>query len=296
MSATCLMYGHKGWIGSMVLAELRKQGWHVYTTDTRLDQPEAVIRDLDTLHPTHVFVCVGRTRGGQYNTIDYLEDHLDVNLRDNAEGHANVIISCKMRNIHLTVLGTGCIYNSPYDEQGQPTHAFTEFEKPNFAGSAYSAVCAARNRLMCHPELVSGILNLRIRMPITKEPSPYDFLTKIVNYSRIHSVENAMSVLDTLIPHIPTLMVRQITGPLNFTNPGTMSHGRILSLYKAKVDPEHTWEEVKELGDLVKAPRSNNALNTDRLLQLCPQVPTLEQALRQVVLYRSCKLASSGGN
>lgn len=60
---------------------------------------------------------------------------------------------------------------------------------------------------------------------------------------------------------------RGLTGIMNFTNPGAISHNQVLSLYKQYIDPEFSWQNftVEEQARVIKAPRSNNLLDTTRV-------------------------------
>lgn len=59
---------------------------------------------------------------------------------------------------------------------------------------------------------------------------------------------------------------RGLTGVMNYTNPGAISHNEILELYKQYVDPEITWSNfsLEEQAKVIVAPRSNNLLDTAR--------------------------------
>lgn len=54
---------------------------------------------------------------------------------------------------------------------------------------------------------------------------------------------------------------------MNFTNPGAISHNEILQLYKDHIDPDFSWQNfsVEEQAKVIKAPRSNNLLDTKRV-------------------------------
>jgi hypothetical protein len=60
---------------------------------------------------------------------------------------------------------------------------------------------------------------------------------------------------------------RGLTGIMNYTNPGAISHNEILELYRSYVDPEFSWKNfsVEEQAQVIKAPRSNNLLDTARV-------------------------------
>ena len=62
---------------------------------------------------------------------------------------------------------------------------------------------------------------------------------------------------------------RGLTGIMNYTNPGAISHNEILELYRCYVDPEFKWANfsVEEQAKVIVAPRSNNLLDTARVRQ-----------------------------
>ena len=107
--------------------------------------------------------------------------------------------------------------------------------KPNFFGSSYSIMKGTTDNLM---KLLynNTCLNLRIRMPITDVNNPRNFITKITTYEKICSIKNSMTVLPELLPIMLDLLKKQVTGTMNFTNPGLISHNEILQMYKEVVD------------------------------------------------------------
>lgn len=90
--------------------------------------------------------------------------------------------------------------------------------------------------------LESNTLNLRIRMPITACSSGRNFITKILKYEKICDCPNSMTVLPDLIPCMVDMAERKVTGTVNLTNPGLISHNEILQMYKEVVDPSFTWK------------------------------------------------------
>jgi 3,5-epimerase/4-reductase len=130
------------------------------------------------------------------------------------------------------------------------------------------------------------VLNVRIRMPITADLNPRNFISKILKYKRICSVENSMSVLPELLPILIDMIDRKVVGTINLTNPGTISHNDILTMYRELVDPEFTWQNfsVEEQRSILAAGRSNNLLDTTRLETMYPDVKPIHQAVRDVIL------------
>jgi 3,5-epimerase/4-reductase len=276
-----LLYGGAGWIGQQFQQELLKQNHIISLSAFRLDDTASVADELDRLRPDRVVCLVGRTHGGGIATIDYLEQpgKLVENVRDNLYAPLSLGLLCKERGIHMTYFGTGCIFE--YDAvHPQGEVGFKETDLPNFFGSSYSVVKGFTDRLM--HLLETTILNARIRMPIVGAVHPRNFITKITRYAKVCSVPNSMTVLPTLLSPLIKFIVAGETGTLNLTNPGTISHNEILTMYKEIVDPAFTWENftVEEQNATLASRRSNNLLDTSRLERLCPEVPQIHEAVR----------------
>jgi len=131
-----------------------------------------------------------------------------------------------------------------------------------------------------------NVLVLKIRMPITDEFNGRNFITKITNYEKVCSIKNSMSVLDELIPIMIKLIKDNVTGPLNFTNPGLISHNEILEMYKEIVDPAFKWNNftIEEQNAILDSGRSNNFLDTTRLESLCPEVKNIKVSVREALV------------
>lgn len=272
-----LVYGHKGWIGSMICSKI--EGDHeIIKTDTRVDNVEDVKKDLNTHKPDRVMCFIGRTYGGNINNIDYLEDHLYENVRDNIFSPVILALECQKRNIHLTYLGTGCIFSYQNDKK-----IFKEEDNPNFFGSAYSIVKGFTDRIM--KELEETVLNLRIRMPITSDFHKRNFITKIISYKNICSIPNSMTVLDDFISIIIDMSVKKYTGTFNICNKGTISHNEILNMYKEHINQNHTWNNItqEEQRQLLKSERSNNELDTSKLGQLY-EIPDIHTSVKNIII------------
>ena len=194
-------------------------------------------------------------------------------------------------NIHFTYLGTGCIFK--YDDEhpyGNDTTGFTEESLPNFFGSSYSVVKGYTDELMHFFD--ETVLNLRIRMPITDKLEPRNFITKITTYDYICSIPNAMTVLDELLPYALDMAKKRITGTVNLTNPGLVSHNEILEMYKEIVDPSFTWKNFspEDQAKILAADRSNNSLNSDKLITLYPEIKHIRESVKDVLLRMSKNL------
>jgi len=288
-----LLYGERGWIGGQVLRilETHTHDHEVVRGKARIDDTESLTAELISVNPSHVMCFVGRTHGKigdkVYPTIDYLEqpNKLVENIADNLYGPVSLAILCTRYGIHLTYLGTGCIFEyddtHPMDPLNQS--GFTESDRPNFFGSSYSVVKGYTDRFMKLYE--SSVLNLRIRMPITADDSPRNFITKITTYSKICSVPNSMTVLPDLLPIAIDMAENRVVGTFNLTNPGVISHNEILEMYKEIVDHDFVWTNfsIVQQAQILAAARSNNYLDTSKLEALY-HVKPIKEAVRDVLI------------
>jgi len=203
-------------------------------------------------------------------------------IRANVIGCLNLADVCHQNNIHMTYYGTGCIF--AYDES-HPIggKGFTEDDEANFRGSFYSHTKAAIDDLL---RQYTNVLTLRVRMPIVSDLSyPRNFITKIIKYDKVIDVPNSMTVLPELLPMSLEMSRRGLTGVLNFTNPGSISHNEILQLYKEYVDEEFVWKNfsVEEQAAVIVAPRSNNLLETERIEKEFPDIMDIKSSLIKYV-------------
>ena len=286
-----LVFGSNGWIGKQFIQLLSDKNINFTLGKSRVNSIDNVTNELDSINPTHVVSFIGRTHGkinGKvFTTIDYLEEEgkLVENIRDNLFSPIILADLCCKRKIHYTYLGTGCIFK--FDQLhpfGEEKNGFDESSLPNFFGSSYSIVKGFTDQLMSLYN--EHVLNLRIRMPITDEKNPRNFITKIVNYEKICSVPNSMSVLTELLPYVIDMMQNKITGNLNLTNPGLISHNDILTMYKEIVDPFFTWKNfsIEEQRKILSADRSNNFLDTTKLQEMYPNIKNIKDSIKECLI------------
>ena len=306
-----LIYGHKGWIGQQILQhlnEINTSGSFTYVCgDARVDDIDELEKEIKHYYPTHIFSLIGRTHGGGIQTIDYLEDHLYENIRDNLFGPMNLVKLSTKYNYHFTYMGTGCIFE--YEDLNDvlstnvntddvtdtnntdtnntdtnntddvPYKKFGENDKPNFFGSSYSIVKGFTDQLIRN----ENVLNLRIRMPITSRANERNFITKITSYDKICSIPNSMSVLDELIPIMIDLIFKKHVGTINMVNPGIISHNEILKMYKEYVEPNFVWKNfnIAEQDEILKSKRSNNHLDTTLIEKLYPNLKNIHDSVKE---------------
>lgn len=235
--------------------------------DVRLQNREALAKELDDIKPTHVLNAAGIT--GRPN-IDWCEDNKPETIRTNVIGTLNLADLCYEREIHCTIYATGCIFK--YDEK-HPLGSgigFTEEDAPNFDGSFYSQTKGYMEPMLkCYP----NCLILRVRMPVSDDLFHRNFVTKIVKYEKVVNIPNSMTILSEMLPASLAMAKKGLTGVYNFTNPGVISHNQVLDLYIKYIDPTYHYTNfsLEDQAKVIKADRSNNELDTTKLMGDMPE-------------------------
>ncbi|GAB4816208.1 hypothetical protein N2152v2_003254 [Parachlorella kessleri] len=276
-----LIYGgRKGWISGLVGELLEAQGATYHFGKARIEDRHAVLEDIKEFKPTHILNAAGVT--GRPN-VDWCETHKIETIRSNVIGCLTLADVCLSEGLHMTYFGTGCIFHYDDDFPQGSGKGFKEADKPNFTGSYYSYTKAMLESLLRE---YPNVLILRVRMPIVQDLTyARNFITKIIKYEKVIDIPNSMTVLPELLPLAIKMAKRNLTGVMNYTNPGAISHNEILQLYKDYIDPEFSWSNftVEEQAKVIVAPRSNNLLDTERIEGEFPEILPIRESLIKYV-------------
>jgi len=280
-----LIFGSRGWIGRQFCEYLDNNNILYIESDSRADNEKDVEKEINEYKPTNIVSFIGRTYGGTFNTIDYLEQpgKLVDNIRDNLYAPMILSILCERYNIHYTYMGTGCIFEYG-DDEGCGEEKKREDDVPNFFGSSYSIVKGYTDRLQ--HMYSKNTLNLRIRMPIVNYDHDRNFITKITKYEYVCSVANSMTVLPDMFPVIADMIKKNVAGTFNLCNKGAITHNEILELYKTHVDNNFTWKNfsIEEQNKVLLSKRSNIELSTDKLYELYPNIPDIRTSIENCMI------------
>jgi dTDP-4-dehydrorhamnose reductase len=304
-----LLFGKNGWIGGMLQTLMTEKGIEFALADARLQNREHVARELDEHKPTHVLDAAGVT--GRPN-VDWCEDHQIETLRTNVLGTLNLADLCEERGIHCTIYATGCIFhydekiNRPWPVWDEATRTwstlpreqqFSEEDVANFGGSFYSHTKGMIEQML---KSYSKVLVLRVRMPISDDLSPRNFVTKISKYEKVVNIPNSMTILTDLLPVSISLAERSKCGIYNFTNPGVISHNQVLDLYAKHIDTTFTYQNftIEEQAKVIKAERSNNWLDTkkieDAMKEVGQEIPDIHAGMEQCFIRMRKNLEAAG--
>ena len=279
MDGTTLVFG-PGWMGHQFAERITG----AVLVETDIADAAGVAQALDTHAPARVINCAGRT--GRPN-VDSLEQEPARTLRSNVAGPILLAGACLDRGIHMTHLGSGCIYSGDNGGRG-----WREDDAPNFDGSLY-----ARSKIQAEVALKElDALQLRVRLPVSAQPGPRNLLTKLLGYREVVRIANSITVLDDFWDTALALIARGETGIWNCVNPGVEHHDELLALYREHVDPDHAFTVIsaETLDDRLAAKRSNCLLDTSKLADAGLSLPPLEESLPRLVRAYGANVRAAG--
>jgi dTDP-glucose 4,6-dehydratase/UDP-glucose 4,6-dehydratase len=95
-----------------------------------------------------------------------------------------------------------------------------------------------------------------------------------------------MTVLPELLPYVLDMMKKKVTGNMNLTNPGLISHNEILEMYKEIVDPTFRWKNfsMEAQRKILASDRSNNFLDTTKLETMYPAISNIKDSIKQMLV------------
>lgn len=276
-----LIFGHSGYLGSIFCEMLLKKNINFTKALSRADNFNDLNNEIKNNY-THVINFIGRTYGiidgnYEYSATKFLSENLYINIKDNLYCHINIAIVCEKYNVHYTYIGTGCIYQNNIEDLINKNNPFNEESPPNYFNSEYSITKSFTESIL--KNMSGKILILRIRMAISDKMSNKNFLTKFINFKNINNIPNSFSVIDELFQHIPTLMKNNISGIINFVNPGIISPHEIVSLYKKYVDPDYI---INPQTNIMNS--SNCYLDTQLLQKLIPEVTNIKVSIIETLI------------
>lgn len=252
-----LLCGHRGWLGQSLRNYLK--GHEIYVISERLETAEQCTRLIVRYRERvdRVVCCIGRTHGTSEPTVDYLENHPDENMRDNCTVPLALALACASNGLHMTYLGTGCLFTSGPSDMPITTDAV-----PTFTGSAYSRAKGLVDQLMHQEPLASCVLNVRLRMPfVGPDACARNFHSKVYAYRhRLASMANSVSVIDTLFPLLVDDIVARRVGTVHLVNPGYVTHEQILDAISDNIERQIVPQS--QVDGALKAPRSNTILRS----------------------------------
>jgi dTDP-4-dehydrorhamnose reductase len=266
-----LVFGN-GWIGNKFIERYPE----ARMSTAMLNSPQDIEQVLETEDPDVVLNCAGIT--GQPN-VDWCETHQIETAVGNTMLPIMLAKACAERGIHLTHLGSGCIF---YGDSPQPG-GWREDDYPNPV-AYYSKTKAAADFVLGY---LPNVAVVRLRLPLDSTPSPKNSITKILSYPKVIDVSNSATVIDDLLDVFYQVMEKRATGIFHAVNPQPLSYRDLIKWYEEIVDPNHKNEWITEeqlvAQGLATKKRSTNILANFRLPQIGINMRPTEEAVKDIL-------------
>lgn len=263
-----LVFG-KGFMGQRISAE-----FSCALSDKRILTLQDALEEIDKYKPEVIINCIGYT--GK-KSVDDCE--LDKDKTLNANTFVPVILAeaALRSNIKLVHISSGCIYH--YDYANQPP--ITEEDVPDYFDLYYS-------RSKIYSEQALGvlfkdydILMLRIRIPLDNRPHPKNILNKLLKYKKVIDTPNSVTYIPDFLQALSHLLKINAKGLYNLTNKGALRYPRLMEAYR-KYRPDFQYELV-ELKNVLKTPRTNLVMSTEKLEKTGFKVRDINEVLEECV-------------
>lgn len=233
----------------------------------RIDQRINSLLDIHNMlekHKPDVLInCIGKT--GRPN-VDWCESNKEITAFANTAIPIMLADGCKSFDVRLIQIGSGCIYfgDSPCkgERPGATDPGWREDDLAN-PKSYYS-----KTKYACDLALgaVPHVTTLRIRMPISTQNNPRNFINKIRGYNQVIDIPNSVTFMDDLTRCIDWAITTKQSGIFHVTNPEPLSAADVMREYQ-KHNPSHKFSIIDEdeLDRITVAKRSNCIINSDKL-------------------------------
>jgi dTDP-4-dehydrorhamnose 3,5-epimerase-like enzyme/dTDP-4-dehydrorhamnose reductase len=211
------IFGSSGFIGSIITNTIIELNKNIYKTKLRLENIEKIENELLVYKPKYVICSAGLT--GTPN-ISWCETYRTETIETNITYQMTLAHICKKHNIHLTIIGSGVIFNND--------KFYTENDEGNFDKNFYGKCRISLENMVRN---YNNILYVRINYPISKNYSNKNLITKLLSYSNIDNVKITLTYLDELIPYLIDLINNNEYGICNLVNEGVISLEEIIDIY-----------------------------------------------------------------
>jgi dTDP-4-dehydrorhamnose reductase/2-polyprenyl-3-methyl-5-hydroxy-6-metoxy-1,4-benzoquinol methylase len=279
-----LIFGSNGFIGSNFMNYLKQlKDIDFIEGKSRCDNYNDVCNEIKMINPDRVISCIGKSSGKNIYSTSYIEDKLDINLKNNLYAQMVLLKSCNDNNIHFTHIGDGCIFNNDKDE-------YDEEDEPNLTCSSHSIVKSYTERLI---KLFSNnYLHVRLRYPVSGDFNPKCLLSKLLSFDKIIDKNTSISILKDVFPVLINMILIGNKGIFNLVNPGKINLIDLKIKCKDIIDNNLIINEfnINEHNNNI-GERSHVILNTNKITKLY-DLPETNISINNVLqnMLKYCKL------
>jgi dTDP-4-dehydrorhamnose reductase len=262
-----ILLGKTGYIGSQILESFNQAGSEIsgisreeidYYNHSELRN---LLREVNASYLINAAGFTGRPN------VDACETEKYECLQGNAVLPGIIREVCEDLKIRWGHVSSGCIYSGRRSDG----KGWREDDKPNF--SFRSSPCSFYSGTKAlGEEVLEGAENCfvwRLRIPFNHEPSPRNYLQKLLNYENLLEAENSVSHLEESCQKCIECFTKDVEpGIYNITNPGSITTSQVTEwmieqgLTEKKFNFFKTEEEFMQKA--AKTPRSNCVLDTSK--------------------------------
>ena len=207
-----LIFGSKGWLGGLIKDYLLKEDYEVIVCDHDINLSDRIISEVNV-----VINCAASTN------IDWCEKNKWHCFWNNVMGAQNLARSCRINGQKYVFISSACIFESDqcyqnYEDVEGPF--FVESDHPN-PKCFYTETKVMAEKLI--QEINSESLIIRPRLPISEIPHPRNTLNKLLQYDKINSNQESVTVIEDMLPVLLELILKNESGIFHLVNEGTIS-------------------------------------------------------------------------
>jgi dTDP-4-dehydrorhamnose reductase len=277
-----VILGATGFVGSVFVNNAMRDGEEIYAlsrseidyTDSKLLQ-----RFLSDVRASFVINCAGFT--GKPN-VDACESAKYDCLQGNAVLPGIIREVCEDLRITWGHVSSGCIFSGRREDG----NGWCEEDDPNFSFrsppcSFYSGTKALGEEVL---EGVENCFVWRLRIPFNHDPSPRNYLLKLLNYDNLLEAENSVSHLDEFCQKCIECFTKDLEpGIYNMTNPGSITTRKVTEwmIEEGLTDKEFSFFDSEDdfMSKAAIAPRSNCVLDTAKAEKAGVGMRPVEEAM-----------------
>lgn len=228
----CIL-GSTGFLGTEIKKTLKLQNKNFICLNTRLDNYELLEKQFKLYKPKSV-ICAAGISGKP--TIAWCDNNKEITFKTNVLDTLKLCELTNKLNIHLTIFGSGSIYNGGLNAYGEQIMTeFTENCTISKNNDKYYLKC--RNMLEDSFDLYKNVLYLRIQYPIALNNDSRCFMSKMLTrLDNVHDQYVNITYTPILFPLLTEIIEKNTTGILNFVNPKPIKLSKLLEYYKKNLD------------------------------------------------------------
>lgn len=281
-----LILGKNGYVSSRFQDFFKYKKIDFYVQSLKDLYSPYLLKDvIEKVKPRFVINTIGYT--GKPN-VDSCEDYKEDCLYSNVILAEIISDECRKKNIPLGFVSSGCIYN---EDEIEWWRTYKESDYPNFSfyskhynNCSWYSGCKALGESLVRKSWDKTYI-FRLRMPFNHINEEKNYLSKIFSYDKVWSCSNSLTNLDEFVRAVYQSMNAEAPyGTYNICNHGGISAKEIhLLAKKYNIGKENYsyFENLEEFNSVIKTPRSNCVLNTNKIRNEGIYMSPVEESLEK---------------